>query len=147
MTTENLVLDKPMRRQETASDDYETFDPASDYETDASRITLKILEIENFAFIAHMTVGSREYLYCNISVQVNGQPHSVDIIWNWRTYSAVTLDSSDDVYQSTDYWDIFAYLQRVGYALNSSQVTDFRDNLQAMIDEARTDAGLPVGDN
>lgn len=140
----NIEQDKPLRYQEQATSDYEVADPASDYETDYPQLTTKVLELENFAFIVNVDLSSRPYLYCSVQARVNNQPWSVDILWDWKSHDTVTLDESD--YEGTDYYDIFAYFQRIGYALDSSQVLDFQSNLQAMVNEQRAAAGLPVGD-
>ncbi len=143
MTIE-LQQDEPLRHQETPTSEWILIDPLSDYETEASQINIKILESENFIIIAHIVVGGRAFLYVSVSEILDNQPRSVWVYWDWKTFGTVSLTQSDYTGDSGSYWDIFAYLDRLGYNQQSTQATQLQIQLQAAIDAARTEAGLPV---
>lgn len=139
-----LQESEPLRHQETPTSDWELVDPLSDYETEASQINIKILESENFIIVAHIVVGGRAFLYVSVSETLENQPRSVWIFWDWKTFQTVSLTQSDYTGDSGSYWDVFAYLDRLGYNQESTQATQLQTQLQAAIDAARTEAGLPV---
>lgn len=142
MPIQNYTLDpdRPLwvKRSET-SEDWEEWTPASDFDGD---LTFEGLQ-ETFIALVNSTYRGEEGILLIITLREDGvtRPQSVWILWDWRQYHS-TVNLVRDGVPGTDYDDWIAWLSDYEYDSDSAVVSETVTRLQALINEARANAGI-----
>lgn len=131
-----VIANRPMRYQENADSNWIVLAQASSYPnygSSASRTGMYSSNFLSYTHIDHVT-GHDDLIFAYVGEV------EIGIGYDWTMYADVDTSLRD----VPGYNDFFGALELLDYESDDPVVTEAISQLQAMVDAARTGAGLPV---